>query len=212
MRYKYLVVDDEPLARKLILSHSSKIEGLECVGECDNALIASNILRTTKVDLIFLDIQMPELNGLEFIRTLKNPPSIIFTTAYRDFAPEAFEVDAMDYLVKPISFERLLQSVNKFFERVPVRASVQPFQGEQMESKSVLIKSDRKMHKVFINDIKYIESLDDFVKVYTKDTVLISRENISSLDGKLPKEIFVRVHRSFIISMLHLNSISAEMI
>jgi DNA-binding LytR/AlgR family response regulator len=209
MRYKYLIVDDEPLARKLILSHASKVEGLVCFGECSSALEAGNIMRSQKVDVVFLDIQMPELTGLEFIKTLKNPPAIIFTTAYRDFASEAFEIDAIDYLIKPISFERLLQAVNKFFDRIPTKHSIQNF-NDQNEAKSVLIKSDRKMHKVFLEDIQYIESLDDFVKVYLKTRILISRENISALEGRLPKEMFVRIHRSFIVSTIHINSISAE--
>jgi DNA-binding LytR/AlgR family response regulator len=209
MSHKYLVADDEPLARKLILSHVSKVEGLECAGECNNALDAGHILRTRKIDLVFLDIEMPELNGMELIKTLKNPPLIIFTTAYRDFAPEAFEIDAIDYLVKPISFERLIQAINKFFDRVPTRQSIQSF-NNLGESKSVFIKSERKMHKIFLEDIQYIESLDDFVKVYLKGRVLISRENISTLESKLPKEMFIRIHRSFIVSMLHLNSVSAD--
>ena len=117
MKYKYLIVDDEPLARKLIASHTSKIEGLELVGECGSALEASNLLRNRPVDLIFLDIQMPELNGFKFLSTLKHPPSIIITTAFRDYGPEAFELDVVDYLMKPISFERLLKGVNRFFER-----------------------------------------------------------------------------------------------
>src|SRR5687768_8014164 len=113
MKFKYLIVDDEPLARKLIATHAAKIEGLEFVGECGDAIEASNFLRNKSVDLIFLDIQMPEIDGLKFITTLKNPPAIIVTTAFRDFGPEAFELDVMDYILKPISFERLLKAVNK---------------------------------------------------------------------------------------------------
>jgi Response regulator containing CheY-like receiver and SARP domains len=115
MRFKYLIVDDEPLARKLILSHAAKIDSLELVKECATAFDAMNVLRATKVDLIFLDIQMPELTGLDFIRALKQPPAIILTTAHRDFAIDAFELDALDYILKPISFERLMKAVNKFF-------------------------------------------------------------------------------------------------
>ncbi len=109
MKFKFIIVDDEPLARKLIASHASKIEGLEFYGECSNAIEASNLLRNKKVDLIFLDIQMPEIDGLKFISTLKNPPAIIVTTAHRDFGPEAFELDVIDYLLKPIRFDRLLK-------------------------------------------------------------------------------------------------------
>ena len=117
MKFKYVIVDDEPLARKLIASHCSKIEGLELIGECGNAIEAANFLRNKSVDLIFLDIQMPEMTGFQLASTLKNPPAIILTTAFRDYAPEAFDLNVVDYLLKPISFERLLKSVNKFFDQ-----------------------------------------------------------------------------------------------
>jgi DNA-binding LytR/AlgR family response regulator len=199
MKHKYLIVDDEPLARKLIASHASKIEGLELAGECGNAIEAANLLRTKSVDLIFLDIQMPEMSGLQFISTLKNPPAIILTTAFREYAPEAFDLNAVDYLLKPISFERLLKSVNKFFDRETGKSnSVRPF--TQDEQRFVHIKADRKIHKVDESEIIYIESLDEYVKIYLKEMVLITRENISSLEEKLPYPPFVRIHRSFIIN------------
>jgi DNA-binding LytR/AlgR family response regulator len=209
MSYKYLVVDDEPLARKLILSHTEKIEGLELAGECGDAIQAGNILRSRQVDLIFLDIQLPELGGLEFIRTLRNPPAVIFTTAYRDYAPDAFDIDAVDYLIKPIAFERLVRGVNKFFDRV-VSSTSSPIRSEAVDQQSILIKADRKMHKVALSDIYFIESLDDFVKVHLRDKVLVSRDNISSLEKKLTPPSFVRIHRSYIISSRLVSSISGE--
>lgn len=208
MKFTYLIVDDEPMARKLIASHTAKIEGLELAGECGNAIEASNVLRARQVDLIFLDIQMPEIDGLQFIRTLKNPPAIIITTAYRDFAPEAFDLDAIDYLLKPISFERLLKAVNKFFERNSTLLT-SSFAREDKET-FIYLKANRKTHKVFLHQIIYMESLDDYVKVHLADQVLITRENISVLEQKLPSDLFIRVHRSFIVSTKAVSAISSD--
>jgi DNA-binding LytR/AlgR family response regulator len=209
MKFKYLIVDDEPLARKLIASHASKIEGLELVGECGNAIEAANLLRNKSVDLIFLDIQMPEMTGLQFVDTLKNPPAIILTTAYRNYAPEAFDLNVVDYLLKPISFERLLKSVNKFFDRELGRTSSVKSVGSD-DQRFVHVKADRKIYKILESEVLYIESLDDYVKVHLKDKVLITRENISTLEEKLPYPPFVRIHRSFIINSNWVKTISNE--
>ncbi len=207
MKFKYLVVDDEPLARKLILSHASKIDGLESVGECGNAMEAINLLRTKTVDLIFLDIQMPEMTGFQFVSTLKNPPSIILTTAYRDFAPEAFDLNVIDYLLKPIAFERMVKAVNKFFDSKKENAVTSIEQGG---TRFIHIKSDRKIHKLEEGEIVYIESLDDYVKIHLKDSKLITRENISTLEAKLSCPPFVRIHRSFIINSKWIKTISHD--
>jgi DNA-binding LytR/AlgR family response regulator len=209
MKYKYLIVDDEPLARKLIASHAAKIEGLEWAGECGNAIDAANMLRNKSIDLIFLDIQMPEMTGFQFASTLKNPPAIILTTAFRDFAPEAFDLNVVDYLLKPISFERLLKSVNRFFDRDAEKRNTTTLVSHD-EQRFIHIKADRKIHKVSEAEIRYIESLDDYVKVHLKETVLITRENISTLEEKLPYPPFVRIHRSFIININWVKTISNE--
>lgn len=209
MKFKYLIVDDEPLARRLIASHVSKIEALELVGECGNAIEAANLLRSKSVDLIFLDIQMPEMTGFQFASTLKNPPAIILTTAFRDYAPEAFDINVVDYLLKPISFERLLKAVNKFFDRETGKNNSVSSVAHD-EQRFVHIKADRKIHKVSEEEILYIESLDDYVKVHLKDVILITRENISTLEEKLPYPPFVRIHRSFIINVKWVKTISHE--
>ena len=208
MIYKYLIVDDEPLARKLIASHTSKIEGLELIGECASAFEASNLLRIKQADLIFLDIQMPELSGLKFLSTLKHPPSVIITTAFRDYGPEAFELDVVDYLLKPISFERLLKGINKFFDRRAVTSSLVVNTNE--EEVFVYLRADRKMHKIHLADIIYIESLDDYVKVHLPTKVLITRENITTLEHRLPPHVFVRIHRSFLVSAKAVISIASD--
>lgn len=209
MKFKYLIVDDEPLARKLIASHTAKIEGLELVGECGNAIEAANLLRNKQVDLIFLDIQMPEMTGFQLASTLKNPPAIILTTAFRDYAPEAFDLNVIDYLLKPISFERLLKSVNKFLDSETGKGNSFTTV-TQDEQRFVHIKADRKIHKVNEAEIIFIESLDDYVKVHLKERVLITRENISTLEVKLPYPPFVRIHRSFIINSKWVKTISNE--
>ena len=208
MIYKYLIVDDEPLARKLIASHTSKIEGLELIGECASAFEASNLLRIKQADLIFLDIQMPELSGLKFLSTLKHPPSVIITTAFRDYGPEAFELDVVDYLLKPISFERLLKGINKFFYILAVTSSLVVNTNE--EEVFVYLRADRKMHKIHLADIIYIESLDDYVKVHLPTKVLITRENITTLEHRLPPHVFVRIHRSFLVSAKAVISIASD--
>lgn len=208
MKFRFLIVDDEPLARKLIAAHASHIEALEPAGACGNAIEAINFLRTKPVDLVFLDVQMPEVTGIQFVRSLKKPPAVIFTTAYRDFAPEAFELEAIDYLLKPISFERFVKSVNKFFEK---RAAVSGIvEKKDAEGEFLYLKSGRKIQKIALPDVLYIESLDDYVKVHLKDKIFITRENISSLEQKLANGSFVRIHRSFIVSTRFVNSVSAE--
>lgn len=201
-----LIVDDEPFARKLMASHISKIENLTAAGECATAVEAITFLQKKKVDLIFLDIQMPEITGLQFIKTLKNPPAIIFVTAHREFAFEAFDLNALDYLQKPISFERLLKAVNKYFERKPSTEIEEAKETDEF----IYLKSDRKSMRILLKDILYIESLDDYVKVHFQDRFIITRENISSLEQILPKAKFVRVHRSFIVSISKVEGMTAE--
>ena len=209
MKFKFIVVDDEPLARKLIASHASRVESLELVGECATAVEAINLLRTKSVDLIFLDIQMPELSGLDFIRTLKNPPVIILITAHREFALEAFDLDVCDYLLKPVSFDRFLKSINKYFDRasVPIDESNNRV---VVSTEFIYLKSEKKDHKVKLEEILYIESLDDYVKVILKSKTLITRENISTLEKRLPDDRFIRIHRSFMVSLNEIQTVSIE--
>lgn len=205
MKFKYLIVDDEPYARKLIYSHTSKIEGLELVAECSNAIEANNYLQKHAIDLLFLDIQMPEMTGLQLMDTLRRPPAVIITTAHRDFAPEAFTIDAIDYLLKPIAFERLLKAVNKFFNSQQSQSSP-----VLLADEFIYVKADRKMNKIRVNDILYVESLDDYVKIHQLNSILMVKENISQLEEKLSKYLFVRIHRSFLVSSKVIKSISAE--
>lgn len=210
MKATCLIVDDEPLARKLIASHVTQIDSLEVVGEFGLAVDAANFLRKQKVDLLFLDIQMPGITGLQLVETLRNPPAIILTTAYRNFAPEAFELEVVDYLLKPISFERFMKAVNRYYDRKPQAPG--SFEVKDATDPYVFIKSERKQHRVLLESIYYLESLDDYVKVYLEKEVLITRENISSLDDKLSDSGFVRIHRSFLINARHVRALGAEFV
>ncbi|MEO7215533.1 LytTR family DNA-binding domain-containing protein [Mucilaginibacter sp.] len=198
MKWKCLIVDDEPPAIKIIKSYAEMVEQLEVTGSCSNALQAIEFLKSNKVDLLFLDIQMPKLLGTSFLKTLQHPPQVIFTTAYKEFATDAFDLDAVDYLLKPISFERFLKAINKVTSTNnagPV-TEPQPMQG------FLYFRAERKMIKVFLSDIVYVESFKDYIRIYRSgDSPLMVKQSISTLEAMLPKKMFIRIHRSFIVSV-----------
>lgn len=212
MKISCLIVDDEPLAIKVLENHISKIDFLEICGICRSALEALKFLQSTPVDLIFLDIQMPNLTGLDFVKTLSHPPKVIFTTAYRDYAVESYELNALDYLVKPVSFERFFKAIHKVLELMPTDKKITPERTDTIPSESfIYLKSDKKVFKVILKNILYIESLTDYIIVHTTDQGKISSyQNISHLEEILPKDKFLRIHRSFLISLDHLVSFSAS--
>jgi DNA-binding LytR/AlgR family response regulator len=199
MKIKCLVVDDEPLAVRLIENHIAKIDALEVVATANSALKAFEILNTKKIDLLFLDIKMPNITGIDFLKSLKHPPKTIFTTAYRDFAIESYELEVVDYLLKPITFERFFKSVDKYLRTSnPVAATVvEPVKNEEY----ILLKSSGKNFKIALDDIIYVESVKDYIKVHKTDgNAITSKYKISNLETDLPSEKFVRIHRSFIIN------------
>ena len=199
MKIKCLVVDDEPLAVRLIGNHIAKIEALEVVATANSALKAFEILNTQKIDLLFLDIKMPNITGIDFLKSLKHPPKTIFTTAYRDFAIESYELEVVDYLLKPITFERFFKSVDKYLRASnPVAATVvEPVKNEEY----ILLKSSGKNFKIALDDIIYVESVKDYIKVHKTDgNAITSKYKIGNLETDLPSEKFVRIHRSFIIN------------
>lgn len=210
MNLKCLVVDDEPLAREVILSHISKIDGLELVAECDNALKAFDILKKESVDLIFLDIQMPKLTGIEFLKVLNPKAQIIFTTAYREYALESYELNVADYLLKPISFQRFLKAVNRVLDVQHEEASItqEPQDSLRSDEPHIFLKADRKMVKVYLKDILYIESLKDYVRIKLPGKEVISLQKISFLEEKLPEDCFIRIHRSFIVPINKIEAFS----
>jgi len=213
-KIKCLVIDDEPPARDVLKKYIAGVELLQLAGECSNAVETLSFLQRNSVDLLFLDIKMPHILGTSFLRTLKNPPKVIFTTAYRKYAIEGFDLNAVDFLLKPISFERFLQAVNKVMQ-LDIDVSKGFAQNEVLSDQShpfLYFRADRKMVKVFLEDILLIESLKDYIKVVTTNKVIISKQSISALEEMLPKDSFVRVHRSYIIGVNKIDSYNTDTI
>lgn len=207
-----IIVDDEPVAREILENHLLKIERIKIVGLCKSAVEAFNAINKEKVDLIFLDINMPEISGLSFARSINKETKIIFTTAYREYAIDGFDLQAVDYLLKPISFERLLQSVNKYLnENIPLE-NIENNKIEPDKSESFFVRSDRKMVRIDYSEILFIESLGDYVKIYFDKDTVVTRETISNIEAKLSQNLFIRTHRSFIVSKSKINSYTNEFI
>ena len=206
-----LIVDDEPLAREIIRRYIEEVPTLNLAGECANALQALAVLQKQVVDLLFLDIRMPQLNGNDFLKTLKNPPKVIFTTAYPEYALEGYELDVADYLLKPVPFDRFLKAVNKVFPTGQSNADNRATEELKTEA-FVYFRADRKMVKVMLQDILYIESMKDYIKVVTGNGIIITKQSISSAEEMLPEKEFARVHRSYIVSLKKIRTFTSELI
>lgn len=203
-----IIVDDETIAREIIETHVSKINNINVIASCSNAMEAFNVISSHKIDLVFLDINMPEISGISFAKSINKDIKIIFTTAYRDYAVEGFELKAVDYLLKPITFERLLKAVNTYFEvysdsynKVFERTEINNF---------MFVRSDRRMIKIDFDAIIYIESYSDYIKIHLESETIVTRETISSIEAKLPTHAFIRIHRSYIISIDNITSFTNE--
>ena len=205
-KIKCLLVDDEPTALDILQNHLSKIEMIEIVGRCKNATEAFNSISSNEVDLIFLDINMSGISGISFARSINRSIKIIFTTAYREYAIEGFDLHAVDYLLKPISYERLLDAVTNYREQ---HLQKQVLSQAGTKSDFIFLKIDRKMHKIDFNKILWIESLRDYLKIETTEGTKITRETISGLEAKLPND-FLRIHRSFIVALKRIDRYSTE--
>ncbi|RLD60686.1 MAG: DNA-binding response regulator [Bacteroidetes bacterium] len=208
--FQCLIVDDEPVAREILEEHLKKVSVVNIVASCKNAMDAFAFMNSQKIDLIFLDINMPEISGLSFAKSINKNIKIIFTTAYREYAVDGFDLQAVDYLLKPISFERLLQAINKYLdENIRVNTDV----GKEIideTSDFIFVRSDRKMIKINFLNINYIESLSDYIKIYLTDKTIVTRETITSIEAKLPKKDFIRVHRSYIVSISKIDLFTNE--
>ncbi|MBK8712036.1 MAG: response regulator transcription factor [Niastella sp.] len=200
MKLNCLIVDDEPLAIKVLETHIANIPLLHIAGTCANAFMAMDALKKKSIDLMFLDIHMPKLMGQEFLRTLRNPPKVIFTTAYKEYALDAFELDAMDYLLKPITLERLVKAVNKISDVTLPELKEETVLVEN--EGFVYFRADRKMVKVAYHNIVYIESMKDYIKIVrVAEKPLLVKQSISSLENILPAHLFLRIHRSYIVAI-----------
>lgn len=201
MTWKCLLVDDEPLAIEVLRQHIDVVEQLEVAGTCNNAFKAMDFLQKHPVDLVFLDIHMPKLSGISMVRTLQKPPKVIFTTAYKEYALDAFELDAVDYLLKPISLERFLRAVNKLMQVSMKDPDNAPKVSGDQEG-FIYFRAERKMVKLFYHEILYIESIKDYIKIVRDgNPPLLVKQSITSTEEMLPSNLFLRIHRSFIIAV-----------
>lgn len=206
MKIRCLIVDDEPPALDVLRSHIANTPMLEVAGECHNAMGAFDFLQHQQVDLIFLDIQMPRLLGTDLLKALADPPKVIFTTAHREYAKDGFDLNAVDFLLKPISFDRFLKAVQKV-----VHPEVRAQRTEEVVTESprfLYFRADRKMVKVLLEDINYVEGLKDYVKIHAGAQPLITKQTITAVEEMLPADEFIRVHRSFIVSINKVTSFS----
>lgn len=203
--YKCLIVDDEPIAIRVIRGYLQQLGSFEVVAECRSAVEAFQILRSQPIDLIFLDIQMPRLTGLDFLKALQHRPKVILVTAYREYALEGFELDVLDYLLKPVALERFVKAIDKFYQHT---TRVQTPQGLPAQG-TILVKSDRKTVKILLDELLYVESYSDYIKLFTTSGTVIAKEKISSIEQGLPAE-FIRTHRSFVINSAKIDSFTNE--
>ncbi len=207
-----IIIDDEPLARKGLKEYISDIDYLHLAGEVDSPLKASQLLGEGKVQLIFLDIQMPKITGLEFFRTLQHPPPVIFTTAYPQYALDGFELNALDYLVKPISFERFLKAASRAKEYYEVREKNLMETAAQLNETFFFIKADTKLVKLFYDDILFVEALQNYVAVHTKTKKLVTYLTFKSIEEYLPADQFVKTHKSYIVSTTKIDNIDGNIV
>jgi DNA-binding LytR/AlgR family response regulator len=208
MKIKTLIVDDEPHAIEVIENYLLNFTELEIVAKCEDGIKAFQVLQQKQIDLIFLDVKMPGLTGTDLIKSLKNPPQVIFTTAYTEYAVDGFELNAIDYLVKPIPFDRFLKAMDKVLKYFGSHKTLILSEKPSVigPDKFIYLKVERKMVKVNVNEICWIESIKDYVKVVLRDKIIVSKQKISLLEELLPEDQFCRIHRSFIIAILKVES------
>lgn len=212
MKTKCIIVDDEPLAINVVKNHLKSFKDIEIIAECNNALDAGNVLRNNKIDLIFLDIEMPQISGFEFLKTLINTPKIIIVTAYRNYALKGYEYDIVDYLLKPVSFDRFYKAVTKFFKQNK-NTEIQVFDEDDTGGKPfVYFNEDKTIHKVYLSDILYLESFREYIKVHTSEKEIMTKLPISKIEDKLRDRGFIRIHKSYVISVNKVNSFNSRII
>jgi two-component system LytT family response regulator len=207
---KTLIVEDEPLARNLMTEYVKKVSYLQLVDACSNPLAALEVLRNNQIDLMFLDIQMPEITGLTLLKTLQKKPLVILTTAYSEYALESYELDVVDYLLKPVTFDRFLKAVDKANQRFENGKPVVQFPSEKPEAGGapfVFVKDGTKLVKIMWDDILYVEGLKDYVTIHTKTQKVITLQRLKTLETQLPSDKFVRVHHSYIIALKAIDAI-----
>jgi len=211
MKINALVVDDEPLAQNVIKQYANKLPDLNIIACCNDAICAHSFLLENTVDLLFLDINMPKLSGISFLKNLKNPPVVIFTTAYSEYALEGFELNALDYLKKPFSFERFCKAYYRAEELITLKQSSSSKSSDDRTENFLFVKSDKKTIKVRFSDINYIEGLGDYIKIHLADKKLVTNLSMKKIFSLLPENKFYRIHKSYIISLEKIDSIEGNM-
>lgn len=212
MELKALIIDDEPLAQNVINQYAQKLPNLTIVGTCNDAISAHNFLNENQVDLLFLDINMPKLSGISFLKNLKNPPLVIFTTAYSEYALEGFELNALDYLKKPYSFERFCKAFFRAEELFLMKQHAKPHVNPEDVNDFLFVKSDKKTIRLKFSDLCYIEGLGDYIKLHLTDKKIVTNLSMKKIIHLLPENQFYRIHKSFIISIDKIDSVEGNMI
>ncbi|GAB2796774.1 LytTR family DNA-binding domain-containing protein [Rhabdobacter roseus] len=213
MSYTCLIVEDEPLARSLMEQYVQKVPDLRLVQACASPLVAIEVLRQTPVDMLFLDINMPEITGITLLKILQKKPLVVLTTAYSDYALEGYELDVADYLLKPITFERFLKAIEKVTQRLSSSRGPAPDKSTKPEngaSAFIFVKDGTKLVKVRLSDIRYIEGLKDYVGIYTKEKKIVTLQTLKALETQLPEEQFIRIHNSYIVAFDAIDAIDKE--
>ncbi|MBX2968809.1 MAG: response regulator transcription factor [Cyclobacteriaceae bacterium] len=208
MKLNCLIIDDEPMARKGLEEYVNEVDFLHLAGKCENAVKASPLLHEGNIDLLLLDIHMPKLSGIEFLKTLKNPPMVIFTTAYSEYALEGYALDIIDYLVKPIPFERFLKAVQKAhdFYLLKQKAEATP----TLSQDYFFIKCDHKFEKVNYSDVLYVEAMQNYCIIHTAERKMITYITFSGLESQLPIDRFLKVHKSFLVSLNKIKAVEGN--
>jgi DNA-binding LytR/AlgR family response regulator len=212
MKTRCLIVDDEPLARELIRGHIQKLENFEIVGECDNAMKAMDSLRNHAIDLMFLDIKMPQMTGIEFLKTLKRPPKVIITTAFSQYALDGFDLDVVDYLMKPVTFERFFKAVNKYFQSGPPETVELEGGNGTGEDPFIYVKENKRVIKIYIKEIHFIEGLNEYIRIHTDNRRVVVKSSLQNIEARLPSEQFIRIHKSYIVSIPRIRAFNATTI
>lgn len=207
MNIRCIIIDDEPLAIRVIESHLSKIKSFEVVETFTNPIEAMEVIQNGDIEVLFLDINMPVINGMDFVKTLQNPPLVVMTTAYREFAVESYELDVLDYLVKPIPFTRFMKTINKIHNALSLNND-----SSEDDRTHTFIKIDKKLVKVYLDEVLYVESLKDYIKITTNSGTHLVHQTLTSFTESLPSDQFIRIHRSYTISIPKVSAVIGNMV
>jgi len=208
-KIRCLLVDDEPLAISLLQKHVGQLDFLEVTGTCPNALKALEALKNKDIDLMFLDIRMPAISGIDFLKTLRHPPKVIITTAYREYALDGYDLDIVDYLLKPITFDRFFKAIERYLRQDKQPGTVPAVPGAG-EPSGISVKSGYRTIRISTDDILYIESLKDYIKIITTDDAILAKYRIGDMENELSAKGFLRIHRSFIVNLKQVSAFTAS--